>query len=263
VNTGEKREAILVPPKEKVRGIVGIVLVGLSVAFFGVGITGYLNPSLGLWLVFFAVVYWLWEILTSPRAVRTISSWKTRTTIGTVMAIIIVSIPWPHPALAKHSAIEIYEPQILPVEPFVPFHEGEIVKLDLRYHMVGKYPVRNDAPNARIYIRHLESMTEGQMFSDFQKSADFEPAERMLLSPDAYRYGTYYSQKLTQDDVAGVNSIEGKVLLCMVGAVRWEDETGAYRTDMCSCMVPQKHPFPLSIPSWSQCSGHNGEWKIR
>lgn len=40
--------------KEKVRGIFGVVLAGLAVAGFGAGMTGYLNPSLGLWVMFLA-----------------------------------------------------------------------------------------------------------------------------------------------------------------------------------------------------------------
>lgn len=260
----EEYNACMNASKERMRGIIPIVLNGLAVAAFGWGMTGYLNPSLGLWVMFFAVAYWTWEILTCARVVRAIYSWKIRTCIGIVICIAMVSIPWPHPALEKHTSVEIFPPQILPVEPYVPFHEDETVKLDMKFHNAGKYPVRNSTMDARIYVRHPDSMTEGQMFSDFKKSANFEPVENMLFSPNMIQYRTFYSQKLTQDDVKGLTDEQGNVRrLCMVGAVRWEDETGPYETDMCYCMVPQVHPFPASLPSWSQCSGHNGEWKTR
>jgi hypothetical protein len=250
--------------KEAMRLLIIPFLNGLAVLAFGAGMTGYFNPTLGLWVMFLAICYWLWEILSSAQAIKLIHPWKLRTGIGVAICIGLVLVPWPHPALEKHTSVEIVPPEILPVEPFVPFHVDEIVKLNMRFHKVGKYPVRNSTFDARIFVRHPSSMTEGQMFSDFKKAADFEPQENMLFSSDMWRWHTYYSDKLTQDDVNGLTDATGKDrLLCMVGAVRWEDETGLYETDLCSCMVPQKHPFPASLPAWGECAGHNGESKLR
>jgi len=51
--------------KKIAREIVAIVLNGIALFAFGLGMTGWLNPWAGVCFMGIAVVYWVWEIFTS------------------------------------------------------------------------------------------------------------------------------------------------------------------------------------------------------
>jgi len=75
------------------------VLNGLAIVAVGLGLTGWLNPALGLCLIVAGVLYWLYEMLTS-KTVRARFSLKRRWLTGICVALVLglVSLP---PAIRK------------------------------------------------------------------------------------------------------------------------------------------------------------------
>jgi type IV secretory pathway TrbD component len=52
--------------KRTVRDFVTVVLNGIAFLAFGLGMTGWLSPFLGVGVMSIAVFYWAWEISTAP-----------------------------------------------------------------------------------------------------------------------------------------------------------------------------------------------------
>lgn len=80
--------------KQAVRGLITIIVNGVALLAFGLGMTGWLNPWLGVSIMGVAVLYWIWELFNAPLAVQSIPP-MLRFVGAIVLACIVVGISVP------------------------------------------------------------------------------------------------------------------------------------------------------------------------
>lgn len=163
---------------------------------------------------------------------------------------------WPRVPVHGTIAQEVHD---FPLEPFFPYHPGK-AKMNVYYRNAGNALVRNTKFVGEIKIVQSE-MSEDELFSDFIGKASFSPTENELPVNSQTFFKTIYSRDLTPQDVNLLSGPTPMSKMCAVAAIRWEDETGQYESDLCGCMEPNRHPG--ATPPAAMCQGHNGVWRTR
>lgn len=78
----------------KRRDFVTIIVNGVALLAFGLAMTGWLNPWLGVVIMGAAFVYWEWEIFTSPKVAQYVPG-MLRFLGAVVLAVIVLAISIP------------------------------------------------------------------------------------------------------------------------------------------------------------------------
>lgn len=80
--------------KQAVRGLITIIVNGVALLAFGLGMTGWLNPWLGVSIMGIAMAYWIWELFNAPLGVQSIPP-MLRFVGAIVLACIVVGVSVP------------------------------------------------------------------------------------------------------------------------------------------------------------------------
>jgi hypothetical protein len=161
----------------------------------------------------------------------------------------------------RHTHVDLFPPDLI---SGFPFREGSQPWIRQAYRNGGDYPVVNSSPPLGWLYVEPPTLSEDDMFNDFQKKVyggwRTRPS-RIIVGREKAEYMTSTGNPLTKEQADSVN--HGTSRFCALYGVRWEDETGMYETDACYCVSPFIVQSPNNFPGWYQCyTGHNDERKL-
>jgi hypothetical protein len=136
---------------------------------------------------------------------------------------------------------------------FNPFVPGKRAMFNVTYRNVGSSNMHHVGPSGIVILAEEKpdiDATISRLESAFKKEMEGED-----LVPQEAKFFTPQSRILTESDVFKIQS--GKMLIFVVGIVRFADSTGYYQQELCSYLQP-----PGNAPVWHGCHKHESEIKL-
>jgi hypothetical protein len=172
--------------------------------------------------------------------------------------IVNVTVP-PFPSKPEHTHATFLEPmEVAGGRPIMPFTENEVVNLSAGYRNSGDYSLRNTLLGAVIKTAPIAQIDKS-VFKDYEHEIKLN-SQGGTVEPhtNTFDYHTYHSAPLTKEEVDNLNAVKSG--LCVIGKVRWEDDTGKYQTNFCRCLVVE--PTPPGF-NWHSVRENNQEVKLK
>jgi hypothetical protein len=115
----------------------------------------------------------------------------------------------------------------------LPFHAGEIVKLDLRFWNAGDSTILSSRFGGIIRVVPMNA-TSYNVWKTFNEQTELKYSGSVMPATHQekdYQYRTISADKpLTKDEAEGLMANPGTKKLCLLGKVHWQDATGRYET---------------------------------
>jgi hypothetical protein len=148
-----------------------------------------------------------------------------------------------------------------PIDPLLPFHKDEIPTRNVGFTNGGDFPIRDwKAKVAIVVVPFGESSTVFRTYQNILNATLMVPGG--VLNPHAgeIRYHTVSGPALSEEDVSKLD--DGEKALCVIGMVKWKDDSGSYKTDLLQCFVAEP-PHPQGGFNWHINIENDAEHKLQ
>lgn len=121
--------------------------------------------------------------------------------------------------------------------PTWPYKDGDIPITAIGISDIGSWQACTQSSGEYIFVPISDFKDSDKMFSTFVKSADYIANGCLPPNPSYNASGTYKAPQLSAKDVENLEHRNNA--LCIVGRVKWKDDSGCYASDYGECQVAE------------------------
>lgn len=138
--------------------------------------------------------------------------------------------------LSVHGRVAFDIPGQIITMPLLPFKQNEVPALNIGFHNAGKVPITGGVLSAALVVVPTESVDNA--FQEYQSRITQRASGGTLVPGDPMAFYTFVGDALKSDDIPKLR--DGREALCVIGALRWKDTTGAFETHIARCYTAEK-----------------------